>query len=346
MSQELPFMLDMWTKGRVRHMMVSLGKTVGGLYNNNKAAISFDVSSRDLLKNGLLDIGIASRSSEQLRLRIWMDGVSLVKEFRPNYVLDLKDLKFSTVLIDVLPILKRANARSRSRVIIINSGSAPFTVTHASLFTLVGEGKEKRVIYKSGGASLHEGEKIDVSMGGEFSRVAMGAFLYAVDPPHSLEVLVDGKISRLIDLNRQAEDIELFLAGSGMKSIGLRRMRDVLGRKKTCTVLSSFSIAASAEEEREMDVDAHVKRAAKDEVVVECIVRNVGSAPVKKASLIALSLGSVVHRELLGELKEGEEVRKTISVKLPKDARSLVLRLIWNADGEVKFIEKRFREKE
>ncbi|MEM3837593.1 MAG: hypothetical protein QXU57_06805, partial [Fervidicoccaceae archaeon] len=86
MSQELPFMLDMWTKGRVRHMMVSLGKTVGGLYNNNKAAISFDVSSRDLLKNGLLDIGIASRSSEQLRLRIWMDGVSLVKEFRPNYV--------------------------------------------------------------------------------------------------------------------------------------------------------------------------------------------------------------------------------------------------------------------
>lgn len=340
-------MIDTIIRGKARHLTVSLGRVLGGLYSHSKAVATFDIPVREGLEKGLLDIGILHAKNDSAKLRVWMDGISIVKEFRPNYSIDVKEGVFSSILIDVLPILKRETPKVRSKVIVANTGSAPFFVSHASLFTVREGGKEKKIIYSSGGVPLLGGEEREISLGDNSYKLATVNGLFVVqDPPHNLEVLINKKVAKTLDIVKKVEDVEMSFYGSDINSIAFRRTRDLLGKKKGHTIITSLSVIATQEEEREMELEAHVRRISKDELVAECYVKNLTDRTMKKVSLIGFASGMVLKREILGDFPENAEIKKKIEFKIPKDSKSIIIRLIWNDGGEVKFIEKRFKEKE
>ncbi|MGB9725715.1 MAG: hypothetical protein ACP5I2_03870 [Fervidicoccaceae archaeon] len=347
MNEDIPMLINTKMKGKAKHLIVPLARTIGGLYNHTKVIASFDLPAREGLEKGILDIGILHSHNDEVRLRVWMDGISLVKEFYPNYSLKMKENVFSSILIDVLPLLKRDNSKIRSRVVIINTGSSPFFVSHASLFTFRGGGEEKKVIYASGGIPLSGGDEKEFLLDdGDYKYLALGGVYIAKDPPHSLEILLNKKVYRTLDIVKKAEDVEMVFSAPNISSLTIRRLKDLMGKKKEQTMITSLSLIATKEEEKEMELEAYVKRVGKDELIVECVVKNLTDRVMKRVSLIGFASGLVVNRVNLGDFPQGAEVAKTLEVKIPKDAKTFVLRLIWNDGGEAKFIEKRFKEKE
>jgi len=345
-ADDIPQLINASMKSKVKHMIVPIGRTLGGLYNHTKAVSNFDIPSKDSLERGILDIGIVHEPSSEVRLRIWMDGISLAKEFRPNFSLSVDGSIFSSILIDVSPLLKREAARARSRIVVLNNGSSPFFVTHTSMFALFEGGSEKKVIYPGGGMPLAGGDSREFRLDDDkYTLVKFNGVFVARDPPHSFEVLLNDKVARALDIIRKAEDVELAFNAPEIRGIALRRLKDLLGKKKGHTILASMSIVASREEEREMELEAHVRRAEDGDVVVLAKVKNLTGRTMKRVSLIGLASGMVVNREFIGELMPYAEVSREMRAKTPKDSKSYILRLIWNDGGETKYIEKRFKER-
>lgn len=347
MDGELPTIFNVTTSGKAKHYILPIGKAVGGLFNGVKAIANFDIPWRENLEKSFLDIGILHSPSDAIRLKVWMDGISLSKEFKPNYSIKVSEKQFSTILLDVLPIVKRENARPRSRVVIINTGPSPFVITHASLFTILKGGSEKSITYATGGIGISSNEIKEFRIQeGPWNKVTFSAMLYAQDPPHTIEMLTDGKVVKVIDLLKKAEDLEFATSTQDIKRLGLRRAKDLMGRKKAPTILTSVSITSSKEEDREMEIEARVKNSGNEELYVQYTVRNLSNRAMRKVSIVGFASGNAVYREHIGDLPEGKEAMREAVVKLPKEARTFVLRLIWNDGAEVKFLEKRYKERE
>jgi hypothetical protein len=95
-----------------------------------------------------------------------------------------------------------------------------------------------------------------------------------------------------------------------------------------------------------MEIEARVKNSGNEELYIQYTVRNLSNRAMRKVSIVGFASGNAVYREHIGDLPEGKEAMREAVVKLPKEARTFVLRLIWNDGAEVKFLEKRYKERE
>ncbi len=330
-------------KGVVRTDLCTLGRRLGGLYFSHKATIVFNipVQPEGGIHRCLVEIAAVTKRPEMTRWRIWVDGVPVTREYRPNHTLWLGDREVSTSIFDVTPIIRRDPRRTRHKLTIINEGSEPLLLLYSMMLKAMEMSEAlTEVMYMSGGLELKPGETKEFTLPSldESSLTVVRIPIYALCTPSLVTVKMPGAVKEF-SINSIADEIRL-----SMPSVGTIALTNNNACGSECPLIAPSLVSYTERRRRPvLTVKTEEANESKDGMNVKVKILNTGDRHAENVQVILLCLGEPVARKMIEKIEAGDEVEVELKARLPGKARVAVARVVWRDLDETMLAEDRIR---
>ncbi len=327
-------------EGVVRSDLCVIGKRLGGLSKSHKASVIFNIplQCKDKLYKSLLEIASVTKYPENAKWRLWIDGVPITREYKPNNTLSLGDYEISTSIFDVTPIMKREQSGVRHRLTIVNEGSEPILILYSMLLKAFKiKGAYTKISYLSGGVSIAARESYSITPplidGGLKTVVRIP--VYARRAPSILSLSYSG-VEKRYAINNIVDEISIEIPAGDKITI-------VNESEDEALILPSLLSYCERRKQPYLKISSIETIREEGEVKARIKVSNIGGEKALNTQLIVIALGEPVYKKIIGELGAGEEYMDEIKVKVPKTVRTLTLRVVWRDMDETVLSEEKIR---
>ena len=319
---------------------------LGGLGNPkiHKAVMDAPSIPRGDLEAAYLEVAVFTREERLPKWRLWLDGFSITREFKPQYVLPVNDTLFAKVLFDVTPIYKSENPRHF--VTIMYDGSTPITVGHVNLL-IVRRTEEAfyNFVYLSGAQALVPGEAVEIEAELEEEPRGRGVLrVVGILPSKSARVAVSvngGEPRYLGDAvgadELSFEDIEI----SKNNRVRVEHLSSDTSYYPKHFILSTLLLGEAVYKEPRI-VFSDVKL---EEGVLKAKIANLGEAPPDSLFMVVMNMGIPLARLEIPSLEPGEVRDVELKLKLPHGAHNLLLRAVARKLSKITYTDKKVRLK-
>lgn len=321
--------------GEVVYETAPLAVRLGGLSNPTTQSVILTPPVLGKPKLVLLELTVKHASPIISRWRLWLNGVAITREFKPNYSIKLKDTYYSKCVFDVTPIFDWK--RKQHHITIRYEGSDVLLVEHVGMIVAYEAVKSKTsYAFASGLLALSPGEstaiRLDLEPIDEANRARVETVLLI--PSRLARVKVESfNVSKTINGVVGVEEIEFDIPIKPTKIME--------------TVITHYPADQPYYPGHVLVTGLLITRGwyAEPKIVVkpkrynntiELTVRNEGTAKPEKLVIVAVQAGSILVRKLIEPPEPGEE--KTEKLKLPV---GVLVRVVWTYRGRTKYVDLR-----
>ncbi len=283
------------------------------------------------IKCAILDISTTSREkAEHVRWKLWFNGFSITREFRPQFIWCHEEKYYSRLLYDVTPIMRIS--RGSHTLVVLYEGSEELIIDNASLIAVYEDpASELSYAYHAGILLLDPGSEREIE-------INLPRKVSDVGELHVLSFIPSRSAKVSLSMNNR-----LLTTVEG--DVGLHEMKfdDVLIEDERAIIkikhheaehpyypkhLKIMSIILSSMKIMTPKITVTKYEYLDEENAYEVFISNVGEVPPDKIIVLAVESGVPFYRKVLNSVDPKEEV----SVKIPlrnKDRRKLSLRIVW-----------------
>ncbi|ABM81110.1 hypothetical protein [Hyperthermus butylicus] len=271
----------------------------------------------------LLEVGVTTWSLEPFRWKISFNNVVVTREFKPSICTYINGgAAYCKLVYNVKPIVDSRPSNPLS-VSIRYAGVREIRLDHIGLFAVAEDADVKaRYYYLSGALALSNGEVFSVKMPFRFSNARIHIIVSMPSPEALIVARAGGKIIELgkavgmVEYQHTLGDItELALEATNVQS----------------TLLVS-SILVYEVEAPTPTVKIELEFIEGDEAKITIV--NEGNGVAEKVIALSMALGSVLSRQVVGDLKPGTS--KSLTVKI-RPGTINTIRVIWSSRGKLEF---------
>ncbi len=297
----------------------------------------------------LLDIGMTLEEGVQLpvRMKIILDGVSVAREFKPQFICEGDEGRYAKAVYDVRPVAaSRLQERPRHRLVVLYDASRRVSLDEAGLLVVYDVPEAwSSYVYMAGVVPVRPNEEVILTAKLPETRQnpkIVYASLVLPSRFSEVEVRVGGTV-RLVSgvVGPVLVEAPARVRGDQLRvSVDYRSLaRPVYPRIAFVTGLSIIeSVAPAARLAVEVDrvdvEDGRVRLALK--------ITNSGLVKPEKVMVVASALGIPLKRLEVDPVDPGSESSVDLSLdmaRLPASAGRIVVRVVWNNYGRVFFEE-------
>ena len=323
--------------GIVKVDVISVGQVLGGVHSSPRHKLYYLVPFQGEAEVGdsFVELFAYTRRPEMTRWRIWFDGVAVTREYKPNYTIPQEKGEYSVTIINVTPLARRNPQRSKHKLVVVNEGSEPIELLGSMMVKtyLTGRGSAW-LTYSTGGLSLPE----------EASATVPGV----ENPPSGEMSIYSTPLARSTPLH-----LTLACGGSSLDYNQVSKVGELKATLPPCRELvienrmggpavfpSIVAVSQSYDRPEPRLENIEVTRTMEG-VELRVTVSNRGSVELDRAMLTLFALGESVARSEVGKLAPGGFTTIQVKARLPRDVRTVVVRLIWSEYGEPRFVERK-----
>ncbi len=317
---------------------------LGGLGNPkiHKAVMDTPSIPRGDLEAAYLEVALFAQEERLPKWRLWLDGFSITREFKPQYVLPVDDALFAKVLFDVTPIYKSENPRHF--VTVMYDGSTPVTVGHINLL-IIRRTEEAfyNFTYLSGAQALAPGEAVEIEAELEEEPRGRGVLrVVGILPSKSARVSVSvngGEPRYLGDAvgadELSFEDLEI----SKTNRVKVEHLGSGTPYYPKHFILSTVLLGEAVYREPRIVFSDIVF----EEGVLRAKVANVGESTPDSLFMVVMNMGIPLARLEVPSLKPGEVREVEFKLRLPHGTHNILLRAVARKLSKITYTDKRIQ---
>ncbi len=273
--------------------------------------------------------------------KLSVDGVSIAREFKPQFCVEVDDGLYCKAVYDVRPLLSRRLAeREEHRVFIARDAYRPVRISDIFLYARYRvEGARYASSYHVGAVALEPGEALNVyvDIGRSFDGRRTAGVLIRSPNHMSLFRIVAGGSKPVEAGGRGGLFVEVSVPYKGSPVPVSVKYEEPETRfyPKTAVVSDIVVVETVAPEPRPRIIVERVSREG-SRIVVEGRVVNEGDAALSSPMLVAVAVGVQAYRGRLSDVEPGGEAGFRVQVdvsRLPLEPRVVQLRLVWSSLG-------------
>lgn len=342
--EKFPAFFEGSIEGDMKWSNVLVGKSIGGIYNPSRIAINFERNK--LQKNpskAILEFGAIVKSNSNPSWKIWFDGVSLMKEFKPNCKLTTGKIQYVASIFDVTPLVKRESPKKTHKLVVVSTSDEIF-LTHATLLKFF-ENYEKKayVQYRAGGLPIEPFSEAKFNFNNSLhdarrNRILSNFILHTNSS--MVEFIANKKILKSFELSRKIEEVDFEFDIQNLNELSIKYMPEE-GKKEM--IISNLIVVSTNAIVQDVEFMVDFKKMEEDYVSLDCKILNKSNSSISSALITVIARGTLVARKQIKELESMKEVHEKFSFKVPKDTSTLFIRLIWKKDEEPYYIEKKLK---
>ena len=321
--------------GEVVYETAPLAIRLGGLSNPTTQSIILTPPVLGKPKLVLLELTVKHTSSSISRWRLWLNGVAITREFKPNYSIKLEDTYYSKCVFDVTPIF---DWRKRQHHITIRyEGSEILLVEHVGMIVAYEAEKSKTSYAFAGGLlALSPGEstaiRLDLEPIDGVNRARVETVLLV--PSRLARVKVESlNVSKTINGVVGVEEVEFDIPTKPTKTMETIITHYPAEQPYYPRHVLITGLLVSYGWYAEPKIVAKSKR---HDNLVELVIRNEGEAKPEKLMVVGVQAGSILVRKFIEPLEPGEE--RILKLELPV---GVLIRVVWTYHGRTKYIDLR-----
>jgi len=290
-----------------------------------------------------LSVGVLIEKGERFPVswKMAVDGVSISREFKPQFTVDTDYGVYGRAIYDVRPVLARKLAeREDHKIFVARDAYRPVRVVDVFLYARYAvEGASYESSYHTGAAALEPGESVSVyanlgrSLGG--GRKA-AVTLYSPSHQARLRVVAGGSQPvEVAGLGGYLAEVTVPYRGSPVPvSVVYETPREPFYPKTA--IVSDVVVAEVLAPEPRPEVEVEEVERLDSRLRVRLRVENRGDGVLANALLVAIALGTQLARARIERLEPGSarEVEITLDTsKIPVALRRVQVRLVWRHLG-------------
>lgn len=305
------------------HLTVVPAATIGG-YGNPKSLTTLLSVEHDL-QDALLTLTVSGNElkSRKLVWKVSLGRVTLTREFRPQVITYVGSTSYASVVFDVSQILTK---KGKYELKISCESAETINVDAISVTGFVPiDGSRVELRYLAGVAAIAPQETIQINIDNEEAGEA-GIIMVLSAPSRTavLEVSASGK--KLGEFRGVFGTDEIIFKGKlpePKSSLIIKHLKESAVHYPKWALIHEVLVYRPITPGPVIDVKAELKE--ENKVIIELI--NFGSSPVKDLLVVGISAGMMAFREVIDELKSGENV--TIVKEVEKIAQPFIVRAIY-----------------
>lgn len=281
-----------------------------------------------------------------LSWKLVVDGISVSREFRPQFVAETDSGVYLKAVYDVKPILAARVVRQEShKILIFRDAVHPIRVADVFLYSrFASEKASYSVSYWTGAVALEPGDlyKIDANVGRGFGgkRVA-GVVVHAPYHDSQFEVIAGGsRVEKVTGQGVHYVEVGVPYRGSPVP-VSVRYIDPGYRFFPRIGLISEVVVRELRAPAPEPKLVVDRVETVGDRVRVKGYVENVGDDTLESTMLVVLALGARLARRTLPPLKPGSRADFAVEFdvsRLPVKPSRASLRLIWRRLGETRLI--------
>ncbi len=305
------------------HLTVVPSTTIGG-YGNPKSLTTLLSIDHDL-QDTLLTLTISGRElkSRKLMWKVSLGRVTLTREFRPQVITRVGSTSYASVVFDVSQILTK---KGKYELKISCESAETINVDAVSITGFVPvDGSRIELRYMAGVAAIAPQETIHINVDNEEPGEA-GIIMVLSVPSRTavLEVSTSGK--KLGEFKGVFGTDEIIIKGNlpePKSSLLIKHLKGGAVHYPKWALVHEVLVYRPITPGPVIDVNAELKD--NNKIVIELI--NSGSSPVRDLLVVGISAGMMAFREVIDELKSGENI--TLVKEVEKISQPFIIRAIY-----------------
>lgn len=297
------------------------------------------------ITKALLDLGIYASKEVKfpLRMKVVLNGATVTREFKPQFICEGDQGKYAKAVYDVKPLAAaRLKSRPRHRIVVFYDSSRIVSMDDAGLLIVYDvEGSWHSYVYMAGAVGFKPGEEIVVNAKLPESRTSSKSLQVGLVMPSrfaEIEVRVGNAVKTVTGIVGPVL-IEMPIKVEGDKvrvSVDYRAASaHVYPRVAYLTsILIDEALAPRA------DLKLSVEKVNIGPRLIEFSVtlKNEGDTEPDKVILTVIAAGIPVARVEVDPIKPGEVKDVALRIdrsRIPADTSTAIVRLVWNNLGRV-----------
>jgi len=320
---------------------VSLGTAPG----SRRRAVSWITLPRaeGRVEAAYLSVGVLIERGERFPVswKMSVDGVSISREFKPQFTVDTDYGVYGRAIYDVKPVLARRLAeREDHKIFMARDAYRPIRVVDVFFYARYQlEGASYEASYHTGAAALEPGESVSVyanlgrSIGG-----GRKAAVTVYSPSHQARLRVVAGGSQPVEvagLGGYLAEVRVPYKGSPVPvSVVYETPREPFYPKTA--IVSDVVVAEVLAPEPKPRVAVESVERSGSRLRIRLRIENEGEGQLSNALLVAIALGTQLARSRIERLEPGgaREVEVTVDTsRIPVSVRRVQLRLVWRHLG-------------
>ncbi len=297
------------------------------------------------ITKALLDLGVYASKEVKfpLRMKVVLNGATVTREFKPQFVCEGDQGKYAKAVYDVKPLAAaRLKSRPRHRIVIFYDSSRIISIDEAWLLAVYDvEGSWHSYVYMAGAVGFKPGEEIVVNAKLPESRTPSKSLQVGLVMPSrfaEIEVRVGNAVKTVTGIVGPAL-VEMPIKVEGDKvrvSVDYRvASAHVYPR---VAYLTSILIDEAVAPRADLKLSVEKVSVGPRFIEMDVTVRNDGDVEPDKVILTVIAAGIPIARVEVDPVKPGEA--RDVSVKIdrsriPADTSMATVRLVWNNLGRV-----------
>lgn len=296
----------------------------------------------------LLSIGVFTdrETRAPVSWKLAVDGVSVSREFKPHFAVEVDEGYYMKAVYDVKPILAgRVAGRESHKLIVYRDSVHPITLADAFLYARYSSEKARyTVAYRTGAVALKPGDhyRVELGMGRDLGgRRSLGVIVHSPYHDSGFEVVAGGSKPGTA-VGRGPHYIEVSVPYKGTPLPVAFKYLDpgfkFYPRTAVLTEVIASELAAPAPNPK-LVVESVESRGGR--VRVKGYVENGGDDVLDPAMLVVIALGARLERGSLPPVEPGGRAEFTVEFdvsRLPVKPSRATLRLVWRRLGETRHV--------
>lgn len=296
----------------------------------------------------LLSIGVFTdrETRPPISWKLVVDGVSVSRELRPQFMVETDDGYYMKAIYDVKPVLAGRVVRQEShKILVFRDAVHPIRIADVLLYARFENEKARySVSYYTGAVAMEPGDhyKVDANLGRGFGgKRTAGVLVHSPYHDSAFELVAGGsKPERAV--GQGAHYIEASFSYTGSPVPVYLKYIDpgfkFYPRIAVLTEVIAAEILAPAPEPR-LYIESVEAEGSK--ITVRGVVENVGDDVLDSTMLVVLALGARLARKTLPPVEPGGKAEFTLEFdvsRLPIRPSRASIRLIWRRLGETRLV--------
>lgn len=274
------------------------------------------------------------------RWKLWLNSFPLTKEFKPNYVFEVKGLPTALFIYDVTPIIARDSRKNIHKLFIRNIGSTAIYLGYAQLI----------VELESNNAETHHVYAVKIDECKRSSPCLLKTARCGERGQSKSETIAKGFASSLpIKISLKSQGFaRKFMSSAPILDILIQECVEnaveVLPEHESDSFhMLSYNSYSSSYPRPILETEASSEITDTGRVKLNITIRNVGDASAVDVLVVSLMHGNTLFVKKLDYVDSGSEVTLSELIDRPKESGFITVRTIWNEFGEVFFKDQKVR---
>lgn len=298
----------------------------------------------------LLSIGVFTDRDIRAPIswKLVVDGVSISREFRPQFIVETDDGYYMKAIYDVKPILaSRVVGQESHKILVYRDAVHPIRLADALLYARFKSEKARYAVsYFTGAVSLEPGEhyKVDANIGRGFGgKRTAGVIVHSPYHDSAFELVAGGsRPERAVGQGVHYIQVSVPYKGSPVP-VSVKYIDPGYKYYPRIAILTEAIVAellAPAPEPRLVIGEVEVEDSR---VRVRGSVENIGDDVLDSTMIVVLALGARLARRTLPPVEPGGSISFTLEFdvsRLPITPSRASVRLIWRRLGETRLVSR------